>query len=285
MIECLVLETYLLTSHFWDTADNEKIHYCQCVSTKGENSKWLILLHGQSGSASAWKEFQKLAVHEGFNSLAIDLRGHGKSSRPEDISSFTIDQICDDIVGIIKSLKLQNFIFVGHCFGGMVAMKLIARKQLLVDKLVLVSSSLKSSLFGKISPAPKFMIKMTRTIASLIPQGTPKVIDDYNKYKDTNDINLFRLYADIRATTLKYFLLGYSEVFSFDARDIVEQLNVPILVIGGEKDVIHPVNVTQELGEILPNSQMIIMKNLNHLAPIRIPAELVNVVKKFTSDY
>jgi alpha-beta hydrolase superfamily lysophospholipase len=64
-----------------------------------------LLLHGLGGSTALWRTFvPELAKH--YQVIAIDLRGHGRATNPED--QFTHHQAASDILKIMDRLKLDR---------------------------------------------------------------------------------------------------------------------------------------------------------------------------------
>ena len=71
-------------------------------------------------------------------SINIDLRGYGKSSRPEKYG--TIERYAEDLADLCLRLGIQTVIIIGHSMGGMVAIELAAKYPSLATAAVLVSS-------------------------------------------------------------------------------------------------------------------------------------------------
>ena len=81
--------------------DKTDIHY---VCKKGEEViPTLIFLHGWAHNYTVWNKeidyFNKL----GYNTIALDLRGHGKSGNPKKLSDYSMEHFARDINHIIKN--------------------------------------------------------------------------------------------------------------------------------------------------------------------------------------
>ena len=77
----------------------------------------LVLLHGLGEGAVSWAPVvPRLA--EGHRVLALDLRGHGASDWP---GAYRLEQMRDDVVGVLDALGLGEVVLVGHSMGGVVA--------------------------------------------------------------------------------------------------------------------------------------------------------------------
>lgn len=97
----------------------------------------LVLVHGFTDTS---RSFSLLAPHlSGRRLIMPDLRGHGASQAGR---GFGIADFADDVAGLIRRLRLERPVVVGHSLGGMVAMQLAARHPELVGGLALLATTL-----------------------------------------------------------------------------------------------------------------------------------------------
>jgi pimeloyl-ACP methyl ester carboxylesterase len=109
------------------------------VDDGGHGGIPVILLHSFGGDSSHWAStLDQLRHHR--RALAIDLRGHGKSARPRDMD-YSIGAFVGDVEMVVKELKLQRFVLVGHSLGASVANAYAAKHPRQVAGLVLVGAS------------------------------------------------------------------------------------------------------------------------------------------------
>ena len=90
--------------------------------SKKESDSYLVFIHGVGGDLAAWKKERNLFHKKGYSTIAIDLRGHGKSGRPKLLKDYNLKFFARDIQTVLKHEKIKDFSIVGHCFGGMVTM-------------------------------------------------------------------------------------------------------------------------------------------------------------------
>jgi pimeloyl-ACP methyl ester carboxylesterase len=102
-------------------SDGVKIHYL--IQGKGGP---VLLIHGLHASANMnWKVPGVLAdLAKTYQVIAIDLRGHGQSDRPDAEDAYGT-KIVDDVVRLLDHLKIKKAHVVGYSLGGMVAIKLL----------------------------------------------------------------------------------------------------------------------------------------------------------------
>ena len=80
----------------------------------------ILFVHGFSQSAAAWRR-QMLGELAASNHLvAMDLRGHGYSSKPEDPKHYVDSKLwADDIAAVIDGKNLDDVVLVGWSYGGL----------------------------------------------------------------------------------------------------------------------------------------------------------------------
>jgi pimeloyl-ACP methyl ester carboxylesterase len=82
----------------------------------------IVLVHGWSQSWLSWKYQFESSLRDEFRLVALDLRGHGMSERPEAEEAYTDAQVwADDLAAVIEQRELQRPVLVGWSFGGYVA--------------------------------------------------------------------------------------------------------------------------------------------------------------------
>jgi pimeloyl-ACP methyl ester carboxylesterase len=81
----------------------------------------VLLLHGWPDSAYLWRNQIPFLVKNGFRAIAPDLRGLGRSDRPEDVTTYSLQNAVSDAVGILDGFGIESADIVGHDWGAAVA--------------------------------------------------------------------------------------------------------------------------------------------------------------------
>ena len=103
------------------------------------NNQWITFIHGFGGSSNIWyKQVRELSKNH--NLLFIDLRGHGKSRNIPLDSDFNLFTACEDIIHVLKFLKIKSSHFVGISFGSLLIFKLIETHKKYIDKSILAGA-------------------------------------------------------------------------------------------------------------------------------------------------
>ena len=81
----------------------------------------VLLCHGFPESWYSWRHQLSALAAAGFHAVAPDMRGYGKSDRPEAIDQYTILHLVGDLVGLLDALEATTAVIVGHDWGATVA--------------------------------------------------------------------------------------------------------------------------------------------------------------------
>jgi len=80
----------------------------------------LILCHGFPELAFSWRHQIKAFAEAGRWVIAPDQRGYGLTSRPEAVTDYDLEHLTGDLVGLLDHLGVEQAIFCGHDWGGVV---------------------------------------------------------------------------------------------------------------------------------------------------------------------
>jgi len=119
---------------------------CEQVSVAGEvvlaarchagDGRPFLLVHGLASNARLWDGVAAHLAAAGHAVVAVDLRGHGRSSKPD--HGYDFATVVADLVALTGALGLERPIVAGQSWGGNVVLELAARRPDLVHALALV---------------------------------------------------------------------------------------------------------------------------------------------------
>lgn len=194
----------------------------------------LILLHG-NGESSEYFKRQMHAFASSFRVIAIDTRGHGKSSRGT--APFTLSQFADDLRAFMDAHGIGKAHILGFSDGANIALLFALRYPHMVEKLILNG-------------------------ADLFPSGvkasvqTPIVIG----YGIVSLISLF----DKKAVAKKE-LLGLMVTQPHIDPAELSALTMPVLVIAGTRDMIKRSH-TELIASSIPNARLCFIEGDHFIA-------------------
>jgi pimeloyl-ACP methyl ester carboxylesterase len=81
----------------------------------------VILCHGFPECWYSWRHQLRALAEAGFRAVAPDLRGYGRSDRPEEVEKYTVLHHLGDIVGLLDAFGVKQAVIAGHDVGATVA--------------------------------------------------------------------------------------------------------------------------------------------------------------------
>jgi len=100
----------------------------------------LVLLHGFTGSAMSWGPLAEMLAAR-FTVLAVDIVGHGASSKPETFDHYAIERAARDAVAAMLAFGFRRSAWLGYSMGGRLALYVAATLPEAVERLVLIGAS------------------------------------------------------------------------------------------------------------------------------------------------
>jgi pimeloyl-ACP methyl ester carboxylesterase len=80
----------------------------------------VILAHGFPALSYSWRHQLPALADAGYHAVAPDMRGYGRSSRPEAVEDYDIEHLTGDLIGLLDDIGEDKAVFVGHDWGSMV---------------------------------------------------------------------------------------------------------------------------------------------------------------------
>jgi len=232
----------------------------------------LILIHGLGSSSRDW-ELQIAPFAEHFQVVALDLRGHGRSSKPP--GPYSMELFAEDTSRLIEELGLDPVHILGISLGGMVAFQLALDQPGLVRSLVITNSTpdmIPRTFKEKIALWQRFMIvrlmgmeKMGQVLAErFLPHPGQE--------------ELKRIFIERWAENDKSaYLEAMKGVVGWSVLDRLSEITCPTLIIGADGDY-YPTADKEFYTSLIPNARLVIVKNSMHALPAEKPGEFNQIV-------
>lgn len=235
------------------------------VTSEIEN-KTLLILPGWSENKDDWI----VNIKTGFKSnrvIVLNLPAFGTSTEPK--YAWDLTQYSDFLNTFIEELRLENTILVGKSFGGRVAVKYVTRYQSVIKGLVLANAAgiEKKSLPIKFKI---FTAKLGKYLISWIGFVEKSTLRKY-----------FYKLLNINPEKNPYKAEVKKIVTSEDLTDELSLINLPTLIIWGDKDKVLPLKQGEKLNKLIKGSELKIIKNAGHDAHITYAKEFNELVNNF----
>jgi pimeloyl-ACP methyl ester carboxylesterase len=188
-----------------------------------------------------------------YQVVVLDPRGGGRSDKPT--GEYTIEQMADDVAGLLGTLGIARADIFGYSMGGKIAVQLAAARPELVNHLILAASAVRPPVSRPFSYR-WFIVDVISRVPWL------RKIDGQPSYA---------FEAQRRASK------------SFDGRELLSQVAARTLIIRGRRDRIVPASDAAELQKI-PGSSLVDLPG-GHLTLVMVHGKLLaQVISSFLSE-
>lgn len=241
-------------------------------------NKPIIFVHGFPYDHTMWNA-QIDELSENYFCVTYDIRGLGES--PSGDGQFTMESFVDDLETVMAELKLDNPILCGLSMGGYIGLRALERMQEKFSAAILCDTKSEAdNNEGKLKRAAA--IKRINT-EGLIPFTKEFVTNCYGDfYKQNHKADFEKRIAKssgfdpvgVKGSLLA--MLGRN-----DTTEYLSKINIPSLVICGEKDALTPPLVMKAMADKINNTEFVVIKDSGHMSPIENPQAVNNTIKKF----
>ncbi|MDR1800370.1 MAG: alpha/beta hydrolase [Lachnospiraceae bacterium] len=218
----------------------------------------VLFLHGWGSNFSLFKPFLEL-LSQKYRAIAFNLPGFGGSSEPgkpwevNDYAEFTIE--------FLKVMGIKKTAIIGHSYGGRIILKLCGgyNKNDLpfeVTKLILIDAAgikPKKTARQKLSA---FLYKIGKKVLLFAPVKKifPEALSDWQNKRGSADYKAAS--PVMRATLVK----SVNE----DLTDCLAKINVPTLLVWGDKDTATPISDAKLMEKMIPDAGLVTFEGAGH---------------------
>ena len=234
------------------------IHY----EIEGEGP-WLTMSHSLACNLHMWDP-QMPVLTKKFKVLRFDTRGHGQSSAPA--GEYTLEQLADDLKGLLDALKIKQTHYAGLSMGGMIAQAFALKYPGVFQSMVLADTTSRRPPNAGQMWGERIQNAQTKGMGALV-QGTLErwFTEPYrNSRKDVME----KIGNDIRNTPVNGFVGCCHAISKVDYLDRLKEIKVPALIIVGEQDHGTPPEAARAIQQNLPGSELKIIPSAAHLSNI-----------------
>lgn len=77
----------------------------------------LFFVHGVGGSLDVWRSQLDFFSRQGYETIAVDLLGHGRSSAPKTAAAYTFYALSREVAFIFMKYAGRTNVLIGHSYG------------------------------------------------------------------------------------------------------------------------------------------------------------------------
>lgn len=277
-------------ANFYKTEDDEQIFYLKNFSKYDDSKKTLIFNYGLVCSNHHWRYQVDFFEQQGYQILMHDYRGHFQSSGKHNVEKINFIQIAQDIKGLCDFLGIKKAYMLGHSMGVNVTLQLAQDYPDLVQGMVLISGTFMpvndvmfdSNIMEFITPFLESGLKNYPDLVRKIwtSTGMNPIVKSIIHSTGFNKAKVSKEFIEIYLNRVgqlgpEIFFQLFNEMTKQNITSSLERMQIPSLIIGGEKDNVIPNHLQRTLASLLPQSETYFLINGSHVPQADFP-EMIN---------
>jgi pimeloyl-ACP methyl ester carboxylesterase len=273
------------------SADGTRLH--AETFNEGGSGPLVVLLHGWTEQLSIWGPVTDHLVAAGLPVLAYDLRGHGRSGQAA-ADDYSLPRFGQDVEAVLASVGPdgRDAVIVGHSLGGM-AIAAWAKDHRVADRVraaALVNTGLVDLLTGHLlfgEVASRFNSRLAGRLFMGVSAPLPAVSSPiahtlirHAAFGPDADLAQIAFYERMLLDTPPKVRAACGDAMAdMDLLDATERLEVPTLVVTGDRDRLTPPAHARRIAERLPQSAGLIeLDQTGHMSLLERPRELADAL-------
>jgi non-heme chloroperoxidase len=247
----------------------------------------VLFVHGWALNSQAWQSAMLLTARAGFQAIAYDRRGHGRSDDPG--RGYDYDSLADDLAAVIEEFDLKDATLVGHSMGcGEIARYLTRYGDERARRAVMVAPALPYQL--KTADNPEGFLELPALeamrevwasgFAGWLAQAAPPAFGAQASPELVAQTVRQMLQSSLQAA-IECNVTGAQT----DLRPELARIATPTLVLHGDADTSCPLDLTgRKLPGLMPNCRLKVYPGATHTLIVEQVAEMVGDILDFIGE-
>jgi long-chain acyl-CoA synthetase len=216
----------------------------------------LLFVQGAGGHALQWIN-QLRHFSKRYRCIAPDLRGHGRSDKPNE--GYSVNRVTDDLLAVLDGLGVEEpVVFLAHSAGGLLGISFAARYPERLSKLVLINTAANLPLSGWMR------------LGLRIPSALMIVVRPFLQRRGRFNAppHLFKKFVE-------------QSVGSWQGWDLLPDIATPTLVIAGQRDWYVRPSMSRRTAYAMPRARLEIIRAAGHQSPLERQAAVNRALERF----
>ena len=239
-----------------------------------------VLLHGLMLSQRMHERSAEILAGRGHRVVTVDLLGHGASSRPRDMTLYSMRQFAGQVVAVLDRLGIDDAAIGGTSLGANVTLEVAVRHPRRVRAMVVEMPVLDNALPAAAWTFVPLMTLFTlgEPVARAVSLAARAIPSWALPFWVDVAVDVVRLDPRPSGALLQGLLYGQAAPHRDERRTLVQ----PALVIGHRRDPLHPFSDSDMLVRELPSARLV---EASSLLELRLrPARLLGVIAGFLDE-
>ncbi|KAM0209264.1 hypothetical protein ACHAQD_011243 [Fusarium lateritium] len=237
------------------------VHLWMQEYNKGAGGIPIVFDHGGLGYSAYFGSVISRLVDHGRYVIAVDRRGHGRSTFNE-VDTFTFDQFAKDINDQLKAVGVNEYNVVGWSDGAITTLSALINP-------VTAKPIKKAFIFG--GSANPEQTNSTFSSTAIFSEFVTRCRTEYSQLQPHANFTLFGSKVATMEATLPQFT--DKQLGSIDGSRVI--------VVGAEHEEAVNLDVPKKLHSAIKGSQLQILTGVSHFAPLQDPKQFAAAVEKF----
>ncbi|MBL8512101.1 MAG: alpha/beta hydrolase [Betaproteobacteria bacterium] len=236
----------------------------------------VVFIHGAANDHSVWALQSRHFAYHGWNALAVDLPGHGKSFGK---ACTSIDQYADWVIDLLDHGGLQRAALVGHSMGSLIALQIAMRHPDRVSHLALLGTSLPMPVGAPLMEAALQRPHEAYDMLTLWGHAPPSRLGA-SPIPGTSLLMAYRCLLEKSRPGVLANDLAACQAFNLPAADLAT-ITIPTLILNGSRDLMTPAKAATALASRIASSRLVILDDVGHNLMQEAPVAVLDALKKF----
>lgn len=240
----------------------------------------VVFIHGVLNDHSVWILQSRHFANHGWNVLAIDLPGHGRSGSK---APTTVQSAAQSIVALLDAVGVSKAILIGHSFGSLIALHAAAEHPSRVSQLVMVGTAypmrVSPALLENSLNAPEKAIHMVNVFSHSTLAPPPSALGPGTWLLGGSKALMRRILASNSRENI--FNIGFKACDQYDQGEAaMAKVTCPTLFLLGQKDQMTTPKAAQSLIRLAQDGQ-VAQVNAGHQLMVEAPEEALSAMLSF----
>ena len=240
------------------STDGTRLHY----SVSGRRSgPPVLLIQGLGADKHGWT-MQRLALGWSYLTIALDNRGAGRSDKPH--GQYSLEQMADDAMAVLDHAGVETAHVVGASMGGAISQLVALAYPERVRSLTLVCTSCRNHPWRRELLTSWGDAAKERGVGSMTKQAARWVIGPRSFRRLLPVIGWLGPLGLGRPTHA--FAAQVEAILSADEgmSERLGEIEIPTLVVVGNQDILTPRGDSEELAELIPTAELVVISGAAH---------------------
>ncbi len=243
------------------TTNGIDIHY----TLEGEGPL-VTMSHSLGCNLTMWDEQARL-LKQRYQVLRLDTRGHGQTSAPA--GAYTLEQLAEDLCGLLTELGITQTHFVGLSMGGMIGQVFALRYPHMVQSLALCDTTSRVPPDARPNWEERIRTVQTGGMEALVE---PTIEGWFTaSFREQRRDVIDKVRAMLRSTPPQGYIGCCHAIPKLDTSERLGEIRCPAIVIVGAQDPRTPVAAARTIHEALPSSDLVVLESASHLSNMEQP--------------